>query len=670
MKYKKLAIPVALLVSSLVVADEASVSDVQEVTITAERRDSEYLDTMATRDFYTREELEHVDADHVSELLNRGAGINFHRGNGVEYLAAIRSPVLTGGAGAGSFLYLEDGIALRAAGFANVNGLAESFFEAAGAIELVKGPGSALYGSNAVHGLVNIGSPDPKTARDFLRLSGGSHGFSQLQLGQGLSAGENAFRADVFAARDDGWRSDSGFDQQKLKLQHLFKRDGIAHRTVLDVFNLDQNTAGFAQGDDAYRVAALAEGNSEPNAFRQWHSVRLHHRISALSQDGNGWVVTPYARSNEMEFRLHFLPGEALEKNGHDSVGLQASNYVTRANHRIIYGADAELTQGYLDVFQDNPDSMFIPVFPQGLHYDYEVEAQTVSVFAQDRIRLNDTASVELGLRGEYVYYDYDNKADVMVDGRIKRVADRTDEFFQLTPKVSFSLDLGKESLAFKLSRGERAPQTSDLYRLQINQEPGDAEVETIDAFEIQYAYQGDLSELQANLFVMRKDNFFFRDANGFNVSNGKTRHQGVELKLNRQLTESFSFIGDAAYTRHKYDFNNAASSISKGDDVDSAPRKLANIRLDYDGVRSRHSLELRYVGPYYMDASNQNRYPGHEVLVYRGSTFVADGVKLFWRVNNITNARYAERADFAFGNERYFPGERIAGFAGIDITL
>ena len=43
---------------------------------------------------------------HPSEALNAVAGVNIHRGSGQEHLTAIRSPVLTGGAGAGSFLYL------------------------------------------------------------------------------------------------------------------------------------------------------------------------------------------------------------------------------------------------------------------------------------------------------------------------------------------------------------------------------------------------------------------------------------------------------------------------------------------------------------------------------------------------------------------------------------
>ena len=45
--------------------------------------------------------------------------------SGQEHLIAIRSPVLTGGAGQGSFLILENGVPTRSPAFGNVNSLIE-----------------------------------------------------------------------------------------------------------------------------------------------------------------------------------------------------------------------------------------------------------------------------------------------------------------------------------------------------------------------------------------------------------------------------------------------------------------------------------------------------------------------------------------------------------------
>ena len=109
---------------------------------------------------------------HPAEVLNTVAGVNIHRGSGQEHLTAIRSPVLTGGAGAGSFLYTLDGVPLRAAGFANVNGLLEAPTEVASRIEVFKGPGPADFGSNAVHGLINVVLGMPGYDGQFVSIQG------------------------------------------------------------------------------------------------------------------------------------------------------------------------------------------------------------------------------------------------------------------------------------------------------------------------------------------------------------------------------------------------------------------------------------------------------------------------------------------------------------------
>ncbi|HCX68887.1 MAG TPA: TonB-dependent receptor, partial [Rhodobiaceae bacterium] len=111
-----------------------------------------------------------------AEALNRLPGLGIQQGSGAEHLTAIRSPVLTGGAGAGSFLYLEDGVPMRAAGFANVNAMMEAMDEVSGGIEVVRGPGGARYGSNAEHGLINFLSRPPVPGGDAeLTLSYGSY---------------------------------------------------------------------------------------------------------------------------------------------------------------------------------------------------------------------------------------------------------------------------------------------------------------------------------------------------------------------------------------------------------------------------------------------------------------------------------------------------------------
>jgi outer membrane receptor protein involved in Fe transport len=71
-------------------------------------------------------------------------------------------------------------------------------------------------------------------------------------------------------------------------------------------------------------------------------------------------------------------------------------------------------------------------------------------------------------------------------------------------------------------------------------------------------------------------------------------------------------------------------------------------------------------MGECFTNAANTRIYTGHDVLNLRASWQVGDDVELHAAIRNLANTDYAERADFAFGNDRYFPGEGRAFTLGV----
>ena len=63
------------------------------------------------------EAIAEIRPTHIHEALVRVPGVWISRGSGHEHLTAIRSAVLTGAGACGAFLYLEDGLPIRPAGF-------------------------------------------------------------------------------------------------------------------------------------------------------------------------------------------------------------------------------------------------------------------------------------------------------------------------------------------------------------------------------------------------------------------------------------------------------------------------------------------------------------------------------------------------------------------------
>lgn len=633
----------------------------EEIIINGIYDGSKYIvDINGSLDVLTQDTLESISLVHPAEALNGIAGVNIHRGSGQEHLTAIRSPVLTGGAGAGSFLYLEDGVPLRAAGFANVNGLFEAGTEFADKLEVFKGPGPAFYGSNAVHGLINVHSASV-VELNRTKFMGSDDGLVSAQ--SAISQGN--LRASASLVSDNGFREDSGFDQQKfqLKYQNYFGPWSVDWLSSFN--NLNQETAGFIQGDDAYRDDDIRFTNPNPEAFRDGKSYRTQARFERGLDNGNIIAFTPYARRAELRFLRHFVPGQALEKNGHSSVGLQSAYFDDSFN----VGADVEYSEGFLYEFQENPSRFS---FVQGLHYDYQVESLVGAIYGQKEFRVADNIILDIGARAEYTNYSYDNEASDGRSGRFIRVTDRSDDFLTVTPKASLRYYLDNGNMVYaRAARGSRAPQVTDLYSVQLNQVAGEAEVETLDSLEA--GYKGGFGDFDIELaaFTMWKNNFFFRNANGFNVVNGKTRHSGVELSFAGDITEWLSISGDGTLAKHTYDFDldegSAANNITAGNRVDTAPDTLAHMRATVtpiDGVEAE--LEWRHMGSYFTNPGNTAEYDGHDIFVLRGRYDVRDDITLFGRIDNLFDTRYADRADFAFGNERYFPGRPRTLFFGL----
>ncbi len=701
-----------ILTSTIQTAAAEDPASMDTMVVTGTRSATDVLDMAGNIDTVSEEEIDLIQPDHPAEILNRATGVYIHRNSGYESVPSIRSPVLTGPGAAGAFLFMEDGVATRAAGFANNNGLAEANMEQAGSVEIIRGPGSAFYGSNAVHGMINVLSRDP--SEDLTRnidITGGPHGSVKLKGSVSDTLGAHSYRLNAYGAKDDGYRDETGLGVQKLTARHDYFGSAASVKTVFSFFNLNQETAGFIKAEDnndgsnpcfvsneadrtLYKDSDAMEKNCNKNGFRDWHSFRLSSRIDFDINDSQMFSITPYLRDNEMRFRQHYLPSQAIEENEHTSFGFLSGFYWDLdAGHKIIAGIDFEFTNGSLKQTQERASYFkFGKARPQGVHYDYEVDATVIAPYIHTEWQLADALRATAGLRYEHTSYDYDNKvADgtLRADGSsckdfspkdclFQRPADREDSFGNLSPKLGLSYNLSDQSSIFaNLSRGFRAPQVTDMYRIQIKQVPGEVEAERIDSLEIGIRRAAENLSYEVVAFHMKKKNFFFRDSFGNNVTNAKTKHTGLELSTLWKINDRFDIGLNYTYAIHKYDSSHGAKrtlatdEITKGDDIDSAARHMGNVRFGMNFLQSgRAELEWQHIGDYFIDPSNDHTYDGHDVLNLRVSSEITKNVTLHGRIDNLTNTDYATRADYAFNTYRFFAGEPISLYVGMSVDF
>lgn len=641
------------------------------IEVISSRQDVGYS-TDSSLSVLTADDIQAASPHHPNELFDRIPGVWVSTGSGQEHLTAIRSPVVTGSGACGAYMVLEDQVPTRPAGFCNVNQLFEVNLLQAERVDVLRGPGTVTYGSNALHGSISIFTPGPGSnpGQDFAVEYGS---FDYLRAQTALSGGDVALQANYTDA--GSFRDDEHYRQALINFQMSHNVGQFSGRTSMAYAMLDQDTAGYILGKNAYKNDALRTENLNPEAFRKAWAYRLSSRWEFRADGGTQFELIPYVRSSSMDFLQHFLPGKPLEENAQDSAGVL---FTWLISEDLTAGFDLEWANGSLVEFQQDPleeGSDFLKeTRPQGYHYDYSVRAINTAGWVQWQHQLKQDWQITAGLRAEYLHYNYNNH---MLDGNSRdngttcgyggclytRPSDRSDGFTNLAPELGLNYELDQQNaLYLRAARGFRAPQATELYRLQKGQKVADLQPETLDSLEVGWKHSSAALRWQLALYGMRKHHYIFRDADGYNISDGKTRDIGIEAEFGWQLSDRLLLTGNVSWARHQYDFDRdlgGSEIIYKGNEIDTAPPWLGALQLNWQPVEP---IDLRaewvYQGSYFIDAANEHSYPGHNLFNLKGRYDLGvSGHSLAVRITNVLDTHYAARADYAFGNYRYFPG-------------
>tara|TARA_R110002153_G_scaffold27084_4_gene84262 strand:+ start:13030 stop:15033 length:2004 start_codon:yes stop_codon:yes gene_type:complete len=663
-----------LALASLSGLGQTQESSIDKITVTATRTSNNVMDIGSNISWLDDESLRLIEQQHINQALVRIPGGWISRGNGQEHLTAIRSPVLTGSGGCGAFFIAQDGISLRAPGFCNVNQLFDANTEQASSIEVLRGPASTMYGSNAEHGVINVLTLNPfDVEHSSIALSIGPHDYSRGMFSLSKNTEQHGFLFYGNLTKDGGYLQDSGYDQQKFNLIHQYQDGKWQIKNVLAATNINQETAGFISGFEVYKDSAIKRQNPNPEAFRDSQSMRIYSQISYVENDSTSLTITPYVRWTDMQFLQHFVPWQPLEENSQASVGAQLQFQKDYGDLIWLSGFDVDYSNGKLTETQTED---FSPTLPAGIHYDYKVNASVYSPFAQLQWSATRLLSLSAGIRYERTKYDYNNNLTAgsacalgIENCRFTRPEDQVVDYDQWSYQINANYALSNNKRLYaQYSTGYRAPQATELFRLQAGQTVAELEAENVDSVELGLRGQAEAFFYDVTLFSMEKDNFIFQDTDRQNISNGETSHRGIELALSYQW-QDFYASANGTFAKHRYDSNLRLSQINiQGNEIDTAPEHMGSLQLGWRSD-SGEFIELEWVhqGNYYLDPENSAEYRGHNLLNLRTGWALNESLDISARVTNLTDEDYAERADFGFGSYRYFVGEPRAVYVSVE---
>ena len=674
-----------------------------DVVVTGTREKESLNETPAAVGVIRKESIDLTRPNHPSQILGQVPGVAVAVTNGEGHTTAIRQPFTTNPV----YLFLEDGIPIRSTGFFNHNALYETNVPQAGGLEVTRGPGTALYGSDAIGGIVNVltrtpsGNPELDASAEL-----GGHGFWRILTGGGNGYANGAWRADLNFTHTDGWRDSTGYDRQSgtFRWDHFLGGDTIL-KTVLGFSNIDQQT-GASSPLTASDYRNNPTRNYLPIAFRRVQAFRLS--TSYERELGNHLVsLTPYVRDNSMDllasFALNFDPTISTVENR--SFGLLAkwrTDFPAFMRARLVVGTDIDVSPGgrqedSLNVSTSGaaPARMFNSYSVARRVYDYDVTFSGVSPYVHGEISPTERLRITGGLRYDHLAYTFRNNLSgapiVVAPGApfpgprfYGQVADADPTFTHFSPKLGATYAIEANTHAFAgYSHGFRAPSEGNLFRPAVGSSAAAAGVAAqsslslkpirADQFEVgvrgrlgRFAYDAVLYDL-----VKRDDIVSQRDpATTFTqtVNAGKTRHRGVEIGLGAPLVSEVRVDTAFSYAKHTYeDWGTNAGDLS-GKEIESAPRVMATTRLTWQPLADAQvQLEWVRLGRYWLDPANTQTYSGHDLLNVRAKWRFTPHLAAFGSIYNVTDKRYADSAQLSSNQPVLSPGLPRTLYAGLE---
>lgn len=640
----------------------------QEVVITANRGEgakrSEAPVAIAS---ISTKMLQDAKATTADQVLNKVSGVNMVSLGNEQHQMSIRQPMTT----KSLFLYLEDGIPIRTTGLFNHNALLEMNMAATKAIEVIKGPSSSLYGSEAIGGVVNFITTAPTVVPVFkLSAQGNNVGYKRADLSGSITAGKLGFvLSGYYADKRNGYLEYSDYHKGTGTARIDYKiSDRTSVTNSLSYVNYYSQMSGTI---DSAMFANHTFRNLQTFTYRSVEAFRNRTSLSHSWSNGSKTTVTALYRNNTIGQNPAYRIKDDYRKQGNSYVGkkdlahgeinsnsFQSYSAVVQHRQNFYWKNAVLIAGGNIDLSPSSYNARYIKIKKDTVTKKYVSYQTTDSVLTNYATDLNNYAGfinfefspvqklrVVASLRYDVFDYNFDNH---LTPSAFSGSRDTLTSFSRISPKIGFTYNFSKRTgLYANYSEGFVPPQVTELYTgvkvpelspsVFYNYEAGGwAEVIknklTIDASAYRLAGTNEIISVKQD------------DGSFANQNTGKTLHQGIELGVNTTIAKDLSIRFSGAYSKHEF-VSYVEKGISyNGNQMNNAPNWLYNVEAWYKPSFAkglRVGAELQHVGEYFVDPRNTAKYEGYNVLNLR-TGYAYKGFEVWMNVLNATDNYYS----------------------------
>ncbi|WP_236704518.1 TonB-dependent receptor plug domain-containing protein [Sphingomonas sp. HT-1] len=563
-----------------------------------------------------RTEIEQRQTVALSDLLATTAGITAVRNGGLGTATALSIR----GAQSDQTLVLIDGVRVNdpssTGGAFNFASLLSGSIER---VEVLRGPNSVIWGSQAIGGVVNVTTLQGSQG---LKVRGNAEGgsFGTFNGNAAIAGGNDRITAGLSA----GYLTTDGISAAASGTEADGYRQFGATGNV---------TVNLAQGLAIDLRGYYADGKVDLDGYAPPSFAFGDTGEYAKTQEVYGYAGLRHeAFGGALRSRIGFTFSD-IDRDGHNADDSIAYRYRGRAE-RYLYQGDARIAQQLRIVFGAEHEQSRIR-YDEGFGSTGRYSAGITSVYGQAIVTPIAPVTVTAGVRNDD-HSRFGNHWTWNADLAVRATADTL--------------------LHASYGEGFKAP---TLYQLYSAYGFADLQPETAQSYEagVRQMLAGGKLALGATWFHRDADNqidYNFATSSYFNLN--KTRAEGIELEAVLRPVEAMTV---RANFTHVYAENRSAGSL--GRDLPRRPRDSGSVSADYRlpfGLSVGGTVTM--VGDSFNDAGNATRIDGFALAGVRAEMPLNRLLSVYGRVDNIGDARYQQIAGYSSYGRAAYGGIRV----------
>lgn len=641
--------------------DAARKVKVEKTVVTATRTETAVEKLPVSVTVITADEIEKMPVKTVDEVLDKAVGLQVRRNKGLSNTTSHTTIYMRGTGDSSRVLVLKDGIPLNMAYGGSVSILNTLALDNIEKIEIVRGASSALYGSSAMGGVINIITKRPA------KTPSGSVGFEAGSLdtyigNASISAGTDRFalRASAEHKRTGGYEYYEGEDWKDTyeKPENELTNVSIGGDIWLgeSLLRLDYD---YLLEDSLSATSTQYDGEQTNNDYMASWSLPVGRRfdigIKAYYFDSDSTSDARKYNGATSTFDTYYYDSSIPK----DEYGALIQLDTRLGGHVVSLGSDLKWAECESEYAYAEGDRNF-----SGKQDFYAFFVNDEVTLAQDRLTLN------MGVRydswknhsGEF----YDSTTDT-----VRRIdyPEKTEDAFSPRAGAAYKVN-EKFKLRASFATGFKAPSLYDLYKsgphgtTRFDLANPDLEAETMTwSYDAGFdAQPNDHLSINLSFYQSSFEDFlgektltadevpsWFTPDEGMAVIQpvnlGRVGIYGVEAGIEYKFDSQWSVFINHTYNVSTIESYDEDPTI-EGNELSYTPRHMTKIGVVYDNPELfTLGVFLSNVGERYGDLENTDakRLDAYQVVDLKISRRIFKGFELYGYVNNLTDENYKE---------------------------